>query len=82
MRIRLMRGLSRGDLLRLRLDQHIKDDGVHVQRHKTARATGKRRVYGWTPDLRDAVDRPMRGVQPSPFLFCAPAQLRERRPVT
>jgi integrase len=55
----------------LRLDQHIKDDGIHVQRHQTAGATGKRTVHEWTPELREAVEQAKR-VRPalSPFLFC------------
>jgi integrase len=70
-RIKLMTGMARGDLLRLRVDQHLKEDGIHVQRHKTAGSTGKRTVYEWTPELREAVDQAKR-VRPalSPFLFC------------
>lgn len=70
-RIKLMTGMARGDLLRLRLDRHVRDDGIHVQRHKTATKTGKRTVYEWTPELRAAVEQAKR-VRPSlsPFLFC------------
>lgn len=71
MRIKIMTGMARSDLLRLRLDEHIKDDGIHIQRHKTAESTGKRTVYLWTPELRQAVEQ-AKAVRPalSPFLFC------------
>lgn len=55
MRIKLMTGMSRGDLLRLKPAEHFKDDGIHIQRHKTSETTGKRTIYEWTPDLRAAV---------------------------
>ncbi len=69
-RMKLVTGMARGDLLRLRLDTHLKDDGIHVQRHKTAETTGKRTIYEWTPELRAAVDK-AKAVRPalSPFLF-------------
>ncbi|NYT44571.1 integrase [Alcaligenaceae bacterium] len=71
LRIKLMTGLARSDLLRLQEGVHLKDDGIHVQRHKTAGSTGKRTVYQWSPELRTAV-RQARMVRPvlSPFLFC------------
>lgn len=70
MRIKLVTGMARGDLLRLRTDTHLRDDGIHAQRHKTANSTGKRTIYEWTPELRDAVER-AESVRPSlsPFLF-------------
>lgn len=66
-RIKLLTGLAQGDLLRLTMTQ-IKDDGIHVQRHKTkTRMT----IYEWTPELRAAVEL-AKSVRPclSPFLFC------------
>lgn len=70
-RIKLMTGMARSDLLRLQVGVHIKDDGIHIQRHKTAGSTGKRTVYKWIPELRQAVDQAV-AVRPalSPFLFC------------
>ena len=70
MRLKLMTGMARSDLLRL-ATANIKDDGIHIQRHKTAGSTGKRTIYEWTPDLRKAIElaklaRPAL----SPFLFC------------
>lgn len=69
MRLKLMTGMARGDLLRLEA-QHLQDDGVHIQRHKTAKSSGKRTIYEWTPELRAAVDL-AKAVRPalSPFLF-------------
>ncbi|THF64356.1 site-specific integrase [Pseudothauera rhizosphaerae] len=69
-RIKLMTGLSRSDLLRLTA-ANLRDDGIHIQRHKTAHSTGKRTIYEWTPELRTAVET-AKSVRPalSPFLFC------------
>ena len=55
MRLKLMTGMARGDLLRLTA-ANIKDDGIHIQRHKTAESTGKRTIYEWTPELREAIE--------------------------
>jgi integrase len=69
MRIKLLTGMARGDLLRLTVS-NLADDGVHIQRHKTASSTGKRTIYEWTPELRAAVEL-AKAVRPalSPFLF-------------
>lgn len=69
-RIKLMTGMARSDLLRLQSSQ-MKEDGIHIKRHKTAESTGKRTVYQWTPELRAAVNQAV-AVRPalSPFLFC------------
>lgn len=69
-RLKIMTGMARSDLLRLTSD-NLKEDGIHIQRHKTANSTGKRTIYQWTPELREALElanaaRPVR----SPFLFC------------
>ena len=70
MRLKLMTGMARGDLLRLEA-ANLKADGIHIQRHKTAGSTGKRTIYEWTPELREAVER-AKAARPalSPFLFC------------
>lgn len=69
-RIKLMTGMARSDLLRLTAT-NLKDDGLHIQRHKTVGSTGKRTIYEWTPELRAAIDiaKAARPVM-SPFLFC------------
>ena len=48
-RLKLMTGLHRGDLLRLRLP-YIHEDGIYVQPHKTAKTTGKRLIIEWDED--------------------------------
>ncbi|NYS09367.1 integrase [Xanthomonas phage PBR31] len=65
-------GMARGDLLRINVTTDLKDDGIHIQRHKTRKSTGKRTVYAWTPELREAVDAAMaaRPVHISRWLFC------------
>lgn len=71
-RLKLLTGLARGDLLRLQPGKHIKEDGIHIQRHKTANTTGKRTIYEWTPELRQVVKdaTAARPVDISPYLFC------------
>ena len=51
LRIKLLTGLRRGDLLRLQL-RNIRDDGIHV----TTRKTGRPIIYEWSDELRRAVD--------------------------
>ena len=70
-RLKLLTGLAQGDLLRLQEDQ-LKEDGLHTQRHKTKKKTGKRTIYEWSPELRLAVDmaKTSRSNQHSTFLFC------------
>lgn len=67
-RLELLTGLRRKDLLQLKPAQHFKDDGIHI----TTSKTGKRVIYAWTPDLRAAVDGALaaRPVDISPWLFC------------
>ncbi|WP_338755004.1 integrase [Ralstonia sp. RRA.1] len=65
-------GMARGDLLRINVTTDLKDDGIHIQRHKTRKKTGKRTIYTWTPELREAVNAALaaRPVHISPWLFC------------
>jgi len=71
LRLKLLTGMAQGDLLRLQ-ESHIKEDGIHNQRHKTANSTGKKTIYEWSPELRAAVvlAKRSRPVHISPFLFC------------
>nr|VFJ51107.1 MAG: hypothetical protein BECKFM1743A_GA0114220_100912 [Candidatus Kentron sp. FM]VFJ51238.1 MAG: hypothetical protein BECKFM1743C_GA0114222_100952 [Candidatus Kentron sp. FM]VFK08866.1 MAG: hypothetical protein BECKFM1743B_GA0114221_100842 [Candidatus Kentron sp. FM] len=71
-KLKLLTGLSRGDLPRLQPGVHFRDDGILVQRHKTANTSGKRTLYEWTPELRAAVDEALkaRPLDIAPFLFC------------
>lgn len=70
-RLKLLTGMSQGDLLRLKESQ-LKEDGIHNQRHKTSNTTGKRTIYQWTPELREVVllVKKSRPAPFSPFLFC------------
>lgn len=70
-RVKLLTGLRRGDLLRLRVAD-CQDDGVHVQPHKTAQTTRKRQVILWSDELRAAIDaaKMARSVHISPWVFC------------
>ena len=70
LRLKMMTGMARGDLLRL-TTANFGDSGIPIQRHKTAKKTGKRTIYLWTPDLRLAIDAAIKA-RPclSPFLFC------------
>jgi integrase len=71
LRIKLLTGMAQGDLLRLQPELHIKEDGIHNQRHKTAGSTGKRTIYEWSPELRAAVDMAYESrPRASEFLFC------------
>lgn len=71
-RLKLLTGLRRGDLLRLRAADMKNADGMHVTPHKTEGSTGKRQIYEWTPELRAAVDTALavRPVDISPWIFC------------
>lgn len=71
-RLKLLTGMARGDLLRLRPASDFREDGIHIQRHKTANSSGKRTIYEWTDALRGAVAAALaaRPVDISPWLFC------------
>jgi integrase len=70
LRLKLLTGISQGDLLRLQ-ESDLIDDGIFVQRHKVKHSSGKSTIYRWTPALRAAVDL-ARQARPkkSTFLFC------------
>lgn len=75
MRLKLLTGIARSDLLRLRLGEHIREDGIHVIRHKTLKKTGGKKTiyeYSLVPERRDAVEQAKRArpTDISPFLFC------------
>lgn len=65
--LKLLTGLRRGDMLRLRVAD-CREDGIHV----TTSKTGKRVIYEWTPERRAAVEsaKESRPVDISPYLFC------------
>lgn len=65
-RLKLLTGLRQGDMLNIRLDQ-LRNDGLFVQTGKR----GKRLLFTWTDDLREAVDtiKALRHRITSLFLF-------------
>lgn len=71
MRVKLLTGLRRGDLLRLPIDD-LCEDGIHVTPSKTRSSTGKKIVIEWSDELREAVQiaKSVRPVHISPWLFC------------
>lgn len=70
LRIKLLTGLRRGDLLKLTMAQ-LQEDGIHVTPGKTEASSGKRIIIEWSDELRGAVEA-AKVVRPvlSPFLFC------------
>lgn len=70
-RVKLITGLRRGDLLRLSMSD-LKEDGIHVTPAKTATSTGKSLILSWTQELRAAVEmaKAARPVRIAPWLFC------------
>lgn len=70
LRIKLLTGLRRGDMLRLTM-ANLLEDGIHVTPGKTEKSSGKRIIIGWSDELRAAVED-AKAVRPvlSPFLFC------------
>ncbi len=71
LRIKLLTGLRRGDLLRLTMGD-LKEDGIHVKPRKTETTTGKRHIIEWSDELRNAVAtaKEVRPVDISKWLFC------------
>ena len=66
-RIKLLTGLRRGDLLRLRVSD-CSAEGLRITTHKT----GKPIIYEMTPELQRAINsaKAARPVHIAPFLFC------------
>lgn len=74
LRLKLLTGMAQGDLLRLDPELQFKDDGIHNQRHKTANSTGKRTIYTWSPELKEATEMALAArPKQSRFLFCTRA---------
>lgn len=75
-RLKLLTGMRRGDLLRLTMsdipDNGMPGDGIRVEPGKTRDTTGKRQVFEWSGELRGAVAmaKAARPMKLSPFLFC------------
>jgi len=54
-RLKLLIGLRRGDMLSIKLSD-LKDDGIHVTPRKTANSSGKSMIIEWSDKLRFAVN--------------------------
>lgn len=70
-KLKLLTGMSRGDLLRLTTDQ-ASEEGIQITRHKTRKTTGKQTLYEWSDELMDAY-RDALSVRPTQFckyVFC------------
>lgn len=70
-KLKLLTGMSQGDLLRLQIPVHETAEGIDIVRHKTAKKAGIRTIYEWTPALKSAWQQAI-AARPalSPFLFC------------
>lgn len=77
-RLKLLTGMRMSDLLRLQPARDVKDDGIHVQAHKTAHSSGVKQIFTWLD--KDGKDTGRRGAYDmclaarpldiAPFLFC------------
>lgn len=69
--LKLLTGLRRGDLLRLR-PSNIREDRIHIQPHKTARTSGVRLIIERTQELDEAINaaKAARPKDIAPTLFC------------
>lgn len=70
-RLKLLTGLRRTDLLWLRIED-IKEDGIHVQPSKTETSTRAKLIIERSPELDEAVTlaKAARPVDIGPYLFC------------
>lgn len=69
-RLKLLTGFRRTDLLRLRMSD-LRDDGIHIKPSKTAKSSGIRSFREWDDRLRAVVEE-CKAARPvlSPWLFC------------
>ena len=58
-RLKLLTGLRRGDLLSLKVSD-LQDDGIHITPRKTAHSTGKKMIIEWSDDLKFAINQVMK----------------------
>jgi integrase len=71
-RLKLLTGMRRGDILRLTMSALREETGIHVTPGKTENSTGKSMIIEWSDELRAAVAlaKQARPMKLSPFLFC------------
>ena len=58
-RLKLLTGLRRGDMLSIKVSD-LKEDGIHVTPRKTANSTGKKMIITWSEELHAAIDEIMK----------------------
>ena len=70
-RLKLLIGIRRGDMLRLRM-RDLTDAGIVVRPHKTPHTARTARIFEWTPALKQAVEqaKSARPIDICPWLFC------------
>ena len=54
-RLKLLTGLRRGDMLSIKMSD-LKEEGIHVTPRKTANGSGKRLIIEWSDELRGAIE--------------------------
>jgi integrase len=69
-RLKLLIGIRRGDMLRLRMSD-LTDAGIVVRPHKTMNARSTARIFEWTSALKQVEQaKAARPIDFSPWLFC------------
>lgn len=77
-RLKLLTGMRMSDLLRIQPARDVKEDGIHVQAHKTKHSSGVKQIYTWLDKdgndtgRRAAYDLCLaaRPLDIAPYLFC------------
>lgn len=77
-RLKLLTGMRMSDLLRLQPARDVKEDGIHVQAHKTAHSSGVKQIFTWLDKdgndtgRRAAYDMCLaaRPLDVAPYVFC------------
>jgi len=73
-KLKLLTGMRRTDMLLLNVSTDIKVDGIHITASKTQRSSGKKTIYGWDDEglLKKTLQECLstRPVDIGPYLFC------------
>ena len=54
-RLKLLTGMRRGDMLSIKMSD-LKEDGIHVTPRKTAHSSGKKLIIEWSDELRASIE--------------------------
>ncbi|MFT5350253.1 MAG: integrase [Gammaproteobacteria bacterium] len=57
-RLKLLTGLRRGDMLSIKISD-LQEDGIHITPRKTANSSGKKMVIEWSSELRASINEIM-----------------------